>query len=364
MLKLEALDTVYFGTGKPFNMDGDNWIDSMFPPAPSVLYGALRSAYFAENKSLIEKANKPDDPTLSLRLKGVFLLAENALYFPIPLDLVRYKTRNKDQVFLLELREHRWVSSCPTAMVLAAFDDQQAETVEMGLLDHLTMGSYLSGEQGGFPFRKLQEFVTREPKLGIGRNDAKRVAQDHLLYRIGMLRPESVNPRGKSFGSRKLNILLDYEGLELPQKGFVKLGGESKAAVYEHCDDDWIQNMDIQWPQHGNRFKFYPATPAKFSKGWLPGWVDENSLTGTYNGTKLKLLTAAVGKPVPIGGFDLKSGQPKPMMRAVPAGSVYYFEILDGTNLTEAMEKFHYVNVSDFDAQQGFGLAFAGVISS
>ena len=37
-----------------------------------------------------------------------------------------------------------------------------------------------------------------------------------------------------------------------------------------------------------------------------------------------------MGKYTSIGGFDVERGRPKPMKRAVPAGSVYYFELLEG----------------------------------
>jgi len=365
VLKLDALDTVYFGTGKPFNKEGDNWTDSMFPPAPSVLYGALRTAYFADNISLFNKANTAEDPTLNLRLKGIFLISDTkpgTIYFPMPLDLVTL-VGAEDQVFLLSLQENYFVSNCPTSMVLMLKENQLVETVEGGVIDHLSMADYLSGGKGGFPYHMLTEFITREMKVGIGIDDDKGTAQDTMLYRIGMIRPEIAERRGKGIRNRKLSLLVDYEGLQFPARGLIKAGGEGKAAEFEPCDEKMIalmRQMPIQWPAHGTKFKVYLATPAKFEKGWLPGWLDETTLEGTYQGIRLKLLTAAIGKPLPIGGYDMEARRPKPMMRAVPAGSVYYFEILDGTDLTEAIRKFHYENISDVDAGQGFGLAFAG----
>ena len=141
----------------------------------------------------------------------------------------------------------------------------------------------------------------------------------------------------------------------------MKVGGESRAMLYEHCETEDIGGLNMDYSgMGGDKFKVYLATPAKFKKGWLPDWIDEETLIGKFNGISLKLLTAAIGKCVPIGGFDMKRKKPKPMLRAVPAGSVYYFKILDGCNLGEAMSCFHYSNISDFDAKQGFGLAFAG----
>lgn len=367
MLRLEALDTIFFRDGKPFNKDGDNWVNSLFPPAPSVFYGALRSAYFAENISQFAKANEDDDPTKNLKIKGIFMQVGETVYFPLPLDLVKNKDKN-EEVFPLVLHENSFVSNCPTEMVLRPPADNSVENIEGGLLDDISLGSYLFGNNQELPFRRLSDFVTYEPKVGIGLNKTTGIARDGLLYRVGMIRPEALLSYGKGLNSlktRKLKILLDYEGLPLPLRGLMKVGGESKAMLYEHCEDEGIQglkNID-RFRKKGKRFKVYLATSAKFANGWLPGWIDERTLTGTYKGIMLKLLTAAIGRYVPIGGFDMKEKRPKPMLRAVPAGSVYYFEVLDGSDLAEVMDSFHYANISDFDGQQGFGLAFAGGIS-
>lgn len=368
MLKLEALDTLFFRDGKPFNKDGDNWVNSLFPPAPSVFYGALRSTYFAENISQFTKANKHDDPTKNLKIKGVFMQVGETVYFPLPLDLVKNKDE-KEGVFPLVLHENSLVSNCPTEMVLRPPNDSRVENIEEGLLDDISLSSYLSGNNQELPFRRLSEFITHEPRVGIGLNDTTGIVREGLLYRAGMIRPEAsffLSGKGpNSSKTRKLKILLDYEGLSLPFRGLMKVGGESKAMAYEHCEDEGIQGLNIDWSRiKGKRFKVYLATPAKFANGWLPGWInDKRTLTGTYKGTLLKLLTAAIGRYVPIGGFDMKEKQPKPMLRAVPAGSVYYFEVLDASDLIEVMNRFHYANISDFDGQQGFGLAFAGGIS-
>ena len=75
----------------------------------------------------------------------------------------------------------------------------------------------------------------------------------------------------------------------------------------------------------------------------------------------LKLITAAVGKPIPVGGWDMAKGKAKPTYRAVPAGSVYYFELKDKNRINNLINAFHYQNISDKRSKEGFGLAFIGV---
>lgn len=183
----------------------------------------------------------------------------------------------------------------------------------IGLLDDISLSSYLSGNSQELPFRRLSEFITHEPKVGIGLNGTTGIAREGLLYRTGMIRPEASYLSGKgpnSLKTRKLKILLDYEGLPLPFRGLMKVGGESKTMAYEHCEDEGIQGLNIDWSRiKGKRFKVYLATPAKFANGWLPGWIDERTLTGTYKGTLLKLLTAAIGRAVGYGYLSPVSGQ-------------------------------------------------------
>lgn len=100
--------------------------------------------------------------------------------------------------------------------------------------------------------------------------------------------------------------------------------------------------------------------------GWLPSWLNSDMLSGEYSignaaPISLKLTTAAVGKPIPVGGWDMKKGKAKPTYRAVPAGSVYYFELKDKNRIDDLIAAFHYQNISDERSEEGFGLALIGV---
>jgi len=113
------------------------------------------------------------------------------------------------------------------------------------------------------------------------------------------------------------------------------------------------------------------ATPAIFSQGWLPGWIDTTTLTGTppcapeNNEGKicLRLVSACVERWKPLSGFSLEKGKegPKPLRRVVPAGSVYFFRSESGD--TGDLAKCWLRPVSDDvqDTMDGFGLAIWGI---
>jgi CRISPR-associated protein Cmr3 len=50
------------------------------------------------------------------------------------------------------------------------------------------------------------------------------------------------------------------------------------------------------------------------------------------------------------------------MYKAVPAGSVYYFKVLNGVNSNKIKEVFHLKNISDVNPEEGFGLNFIGKV--
>lgn len=349
MLEMRALDTLFFRDSRPFTKGEDTWANGVFPPAPSVFYGALRSLYFSHHISELPKAQQGDDPTADLRIQGIYLKLWGHVCLPIPLDCVTLKDGGTgSSAFLLSLVDNHLISSCPTPYLLTQDGSATVEPVVNGFLDHFSLKDYLHLKTNKFSFRNLDDHLISEPKIGITRDRTTGSSRDAMLYRADMQRLQNVI------------LAINYTGLDLPAKGLAKLGAESKAVAYWHSEKF---TMDAP-PLKGNRFKLYLATPAIFKRGWLPSWiVNRETLVGQYQGLQLRLLTAAVGPYISIGGFDIRKKQPKPMQRAVPAGSVYYFEILEGEP-EKAVEVFHGRNISEDLAKQGFGLAYLGGVYS
>jgi CRISPR-associated protein Cmr3 len=351
IIKIDALDTLFFRDGKPFTMGEDTWANGIFPPYPSVIYGALRSAYFSHHLNELKKANNEDDPTRDLKIKGFYILADNNVYLPLPNDCVKKKGSRDNLVFVLPV--HKLIdikSSCPTQQALKS-EKEVVENVDGELISIDSFKEYLKCAKDSFSsILKVADRVLPEPKIGIGINRESGTSEEGKLYRVDMRRLE--NKRGES-----LSVIIDFEGLNLPERGMMRLGGEGKAVSYQQFEpiDFSIDNFNFD----GNKFKLYLSTPAIFENGWLPAWIDEKNLICEGKGLKLKLLTVSIGKPVYIGGFNMKTRKPKPMCKAVPAGSVYYFEVIEG-DIQKAFEIFNQSPISDFYPKQGFGIAYVG----
>ncbi|WP_263835154.1 type III-B CRISPR module-associated protein Cmr3 [Salinibacter sp.] len=357
--ELTPLDTVFFRDGSPFTMGQETWGNSQFPPPPSVVYGALRTRYFAEHPGRLSDAATSEDPTSSARLTSFHLRRGGVPCFPLPRDLVEAPgaddLRGGTPVTRLEQTDlpTGGVGMGPTSAVLShpgEVDDVRRSFVEFG-----DLVEYLRGGTGPIASMHLTEndLVHPEPKIGIRINQDSRSADDGFLYRVGLHRLG----KDTSFG-------IGVDGLPLEEAGLLKLGGESKPARYEHLGDD----SPVPDPPHDaiasqDAFVLYLATPAIFEHGWIPSWIDPETMKGQESGVSVRLETAAVGKPGAVGGWNMKEGKPKPMDRTVPAGSVYRFSISEGT-AAEVIEAFHDRRISDGRAQAGFGHAFVGALPS
>lgn len=149
---------------------------------------------------------------------------------------------------------------------------------------------------------------------------------------------------------------------------FVTLGGERGLAYLGSAPGTWPQvPQQLKAAVAGaRRVRLYLATPGLFADGWKPGWLD-TQLVGTppgAGGVRLRLVAAAVGRKVWVSGWDMEKDQPKPMRAAVPAGSVYFFEVLDGDPTDLLRTSLESVADDPADRSQGYGLALWGTGSA
>ena len=347
-IKIEALDTLFFRDGKPFTMGAETWGIGIFPPYPSVVYGALRSAYFSCQINRLKDAKTVNDPTRGLKIKNFYLQQNTNAFYPLPLDCVKekgVKGKNK-KVYILRPIELQSISNCPVKQLLRPIDEKKVENIQDSWIDDDSLLSYLNCKEDGISYIELKDIVVSEPKIGIGRNKLTHTAEDSMLYRVAMKRLKDTA------------LVVDFEGMNLPKSGLMKLAVEGRPVHFED-----IGNLEIKAPEiNANIFKLYLSTPAIFKKGWLPEWIDEETLAGEHEGLKLKLIASSIGRVVYIGGFDINAGEPKPMRRAVPAGSVYYFKILNKDQNVLPIDVFHGKAISDVDKEQGFGITYVGAI--
>jgi len=361
IIKIDALDTLFFRDGKPFSMGENHWTDSIFLPNPSTIYGALRTAYFSQNIEVFQDLKKNNllnsdkDLTKKLIIKNLFYRLNSGSYcYSMPRDLIKLKDipneERKDEekakkykVYSLDTIENHGNNSNPLKYLL--YHNKHVQGIEGGILESGDLNNYINGDTNDLKTCKLNDYYADEAKVGIGINKSTKTSKDSKLYRIDMLRLKNIS------------LVVDFEGFKLKDKDIIKLGGERKYANYEKLDKYDISEGEIERPSLlNNGFKLCLLTPALSEKGWVPCSINEDEGFVMRNERfEIKLVAAAVGKYGLVGGYDMAKNKAKPMLKSVPAGSTYYFEIIRGDE-KEIIEHFHLKSLSDIKPEEGYGI--------
>lgn len=370
-LFIEPNDVLMFRDGRPFSGGNDHFARGAFPPPPSTIYGALRSHILSVEWSEFNKFASGDKSIIPERLYneigtpgelGTLTLRQFALakkdndkleqYFPAPKDIVREKGSNNGKMFLLKpetIPSDLVMTNLTTKLLHLWHPTEQALENPPGFLSSEELKSYLLGNA---PTNMMdsEDIYQVEERTGILKNRTKRSVETGGLYSVEYFRLKD-----------SLGFSVELEGVTLlPEKGILRFGGDHRSAYYAVSSWDNISTAEIKKKvEDNNRFKVVLITPAIFENGWMPGGIDKNSMEGVVSGVKVKLAGACLGKPVGIGGFDLVKKMPKIMKKAVPAGSVYYFE-LKGSNVEAVLEKMWLRSISDERTQEGFGISLIG----
>lgn len=354
-IRIEAIDTLFFKDGKPFDMGEETWADGMFPPSASVLAGALRTVWFGENPDKISLATTVDDPTGGLSIDSIALVVYDDICFHTPLDLVYDKKEKKQQNLVpLKLKENSSPSNSAFKYLLAYEGKSKVEPATGGIIDSYNMTNYLNDKIDPINFMQLSDHIVSEPKTGIGREDLTRSADEGKLYRVGMRRPATYR---KGEGEKKISIVVEFSGLEIPAEGLMKLGGEGKIAKYSTFSRDILPKKPVIDPVKEYYIRLILVTPGIFEHGSLPSLesVLPDSAAGRY-----EIIAAVTGKPLHVGGFDMQKRHPKPLKKAVPAGSVYYLNVEE--NYIDDILALHGKSISPEPfAQLGYGIVLTGV---
>ncbi len=358
ILRITPFDTLFFRTGRPFELGEDRWAESIFPPYPSTIYGAIRTFLIFNkpdglkgfyNGKYEQELGTPDKKG-TLKIKGPIIFKKNEFYIKIPYDLIKLKTEEKYKRLTLLDKQSLFISDLFLSKVLTITSNEPVEEAK-GYLSEANIFDYMKGIKDEFDVIPDDSLFLIEHKIGIRRDKIRLTSQEHQIYSAPMIRLK-----------KGVSIIAEIEGINEIQEGVFTLGGDGKVAKLETEKDDLLKNIkNVELKFKNKIFKIIFLTPTIFKNGWLPDWIDEKTLKGTFKGIELKLLSCAIGKHLYIGGFDIKKKMPKPMYKAVPAGSVYYFEFKKSSP-EEIKKLFHFQTISDINSEQGFGLSILGEV--
>jgi CRISPR-associated protein Cmr3 len=333
-LFIEPNDVLLFRDGRSFSAGSDHSAVGLFPPLPSTFYGALRSAILS-----IRHANfaLPDfgfdrDMTTILGTKlqlgalsiGHFSLARKhesslTLIFPMPFNVLQNKL-DGGRTLARPLNDRHGVRTNGNGKNLLWVHRSERSFLE-GTDGYLTGSEFDQFLNGMVPEPISYSVFDKEPRTGIAIDRKTKTTTDGNLFAVEFIRLN----HGIGFVVR-----LDNTGSVQLERGVIRLGGESRTAFYHTCAEPVIVSDTIKRKvKESKRFLIVLTTPAVFGKGWVPDGINDD-LKGKIGGCEVSLTGAAVGRYRIVGGWDMANNKPKQSNRAVPAGSVYFFEIQSG----------------------------------
>lgn len=319
---LEPLDSLFFRSGRPFNLGetGQMEIEAVFPPSPTTVVGALRASLARARgwhgqgdwDSALKAVLGDGEDLAQLRFSGPQLLQGGQPLFPAPLYLLGKQTAGRWD--LVRLRPSK--AALHTDLGAVRLPEPEGKTDGHKLLErcYLTAAGMARALAGGLPesldIRTAGELWQVEPRIGIRRDRATRTTPEDALYQIHHVR---LLP--------KVALAVAIEGLPAgwqPQ-ALAPLGGESRMA--------WVTPIaDLALPPapplagEPLRYTVTLVTPARFADD---SWRQAG---GALAGLPGRIVSACLGKPVLIGGFDSRARAPKPLVPYLPAGSSWFME--------------------------------------
>ena len=396
-LFVDPSDVLLFRDGRSFSAaSGDRLATGRFPPPPTVFYGALRSALLGTHGADVEAPDfgltgpvgetvgtQTEPGTLSIDRCALARRTDGSIerLYPVPNHvLVRKADRDRPPA------ERRYTALRPAADAGAPsgrtnlpdetgllWTDATEDTVYTqagGYLPEPAFREALSGTLGavGPNLVRQEEIAQVEPRTSVAIGESG-TGRDGRLFTVSFTRP------GLDIG---FLLSVTGDGSAFDEDGWLRLGGEARSARYTQREPDSPREADppreadsagsapspdamaASIREHG-QFRLALATPVAFENGWRPDALDEEG-NGMIGGCPVSLRGAAVGKPVPLGGWNMAEGRPRPTRRAVPAGSVYFFELPNPADAPTLLENGPTCSLAPtaFDRKRGLGIAHIG----
>jgi len=375
-LRLTPLSPLIARDSRPFGVGQGNRVRSMDWISPSVIAGAVRTAVWKAEDTLTPVQLK------TIEVCGGFPIVDERIYFPRPLDaLIRKTDKATGTADILRvcpmsgsagvrMPHAGLVPSAPVGMPEEDFKPESGDAfwplaaIEewLGCEDDQPVSMKIDGLPA--PVKEDRTNVTILSESGAA-EEARLFTTTGLDF---VRKPKEGASEGR-LSQMRIGVRVNFgEYALLPERLLVPLGGERRLAEVRTAKADkgfWEVPKGLPWA--GKKWlRMVLATPAVFERGWLPGWLQEKDgkLTGTIpgSGVSVRLVSAVVGRWKPLSGWSYEKGRngPKALRRMVPAGSVYFFEVLEGG---EGIADLWLHSVCDCqqDGRDGFGLALWGL---
>lgn len=335
-LFLEPVDVLFFRSNKGFG-DPGSYGESLVPPWPSVVAGALRSriladsgtdlAQFAAGDAPHPEIGRRDSPG-SFRLTALQLARRNGNQveplYPPPADIVV----EEGAVLLASpaALPEGLRSSFPLPLHPVLAQPRRGKPKGGKWLTAAGWAKYLAGQVPALgDLVSSADLWQTDPRVGIGLSAQTRSVEEGRLFTA---EAAAFHLRVHGSGAYDTGLLAAVAGCTPPQDGLVRLGADGRAAAVHPVAD--LHPAEPDWARIvlERRLRLILAAPGLFREGWLPeGCKEQNGrFLFDLHGVRGRLVSACVARAETVSGWDLARELPKKAQRCAPAGSVYWVD--------------------------------------
>lgn len=355
------VDAWFFRDGRPYYQGeaGQTDVRSIFPPSALTVIGAVRAALArgqgwngrgSWNADLQRDLGNGTGDLGSLRFHGPFLMHKERYLFPVPLHLRGHWDNDADSqkkkwshaTFLApsetEMESDLGSVKFPVPQSQIQPDRQLKEPTGLWV----TTEGYNSILRGDDPdadaFVRSDDLWRIEPRVGLERDHEKHAAKEGMLYS-----PAYVRLR------RDVKLVVTVEGIQDDWKlpDLIPFGGESRLA---HCEVNPgslpLPDVPVDQIRKSETFTVSLLSPLLLptnESGRHSHPEPGNALDGLGSS---RIVSACVGKPIRIGGWNSVHREPEPLLSYLPAGSTWFCEIARPDAL-DSLLKMHGKTIGD-----------------
>ena len=322
-LDLRPIDTLFFRDARPFG-PADQAQSGL--PSPQTLAGAIRTLLLEQfgvnwdrvadgvrTLGSLQRSLERMGPEMAavgrVEISGPWLRQASDVLVPAPFNLRLKKGEGHQEAPVVRLDPLRnpppgWLPQGEGMLPLWYYGRDPLKGLGSSMyLRPVGLAAFLAGDvPSADALVGLEDLCATDARIGIGLDAATGTVAKGLIYSANLLALKlGVSFYAEVSGSRSaLAPLLDSQVV-------MRFGGEGRYVAVESSTELF------QWPgarrKAGQGRTLLLTTPAALD-GWRP--------------RGLALVSAAVGKPQPVSGWDMARGGPKPNRFMVPAGSVYF----------------------------------------
>ncbi|GJL72543.1 MAG: CRISPR-associated protein Cmr3 [Nitrosomonas sp.] len=169
----------------------------------------------------------------------------------------------------------------------------------------------------------------------------------------------------KQLGWEKCHYGLLMQFSDKIPDGLRTIGGEARLGQINMVDGCWPKLPKELKKKLADTtlFRMHLVTPAIFTNGYLPGFIDKATLHGKLDDLDVILRAAALPRWQAGTSWNMLKGKTgkgmRRVQRLVPAGSVYWFEIKNGD--AKQLANYWLTSISDERKNDGYGLVVPGI---